>query len=326
MEWTINVTNAHDGAGREFRFGQAAVRVGRDPKVEICLDNAEMSRLHFTLKRRGDVLQINDSSRNGTFVRIDGSWKRVRGTTECPLPAELRAAVWTFGVADAEADPPPAKPKPAPLPVTRAEATWEQSIMLPAGYLNTVQEAILVFDLCESSTLASHDDHMAYHLKCRLTQMAEPVLVEHGRRFFKSTGDGFVATFANPAAALDAAVDLERRVQSRNLRTRNTPIHYRIALHYGDVWAIDAGGDDIHGNDVNITFRIEGVQADAFKAPHPFLPARDRILCSSDFMAAVPESCLTIAVDEVVACGAAELKGIAGTVGIHWLKSAYSMA
>ena len=138
MEWTINVTSSSDGAAREFRFGQAAVRVGRDPKVEICLNNAELSRLHFTLKRQGSRLHINDSSRNGTFVRVDGRWTRVRGSTEIALPAELRAASWTFGVTADEADAPavPARPELAP------EATWEQSVMLPAGYLKTVREAI----------------------------------------------------------------------------------------------------------------------------------------------------------------------------------------
>ncbi len=325
MEWTINVTNANGGADREFRFGQSAVRVGRDPRLEIYLDNAELSRLHFTLKRLGDVLQINDSSRNGTFIQLDGRWTRVRGTAEIPLPAQLRAAAWTFGVAEVQAGV--EQPGPTVGLETRAEATWEQSVMLPAGYLKTVQEAILVFDLCESSLLASHDDHMAYHLKCRLTQMAEPVLEQHGRRFFKNTGDGFLATFSDPVAALAAALDLEQRVQSRNQRTRNTPIHYRIALHYGEVWTIDAGDDeDIHGNDVNITFRIEGVQGDSFERLLPALPVRDRILCSRDFTNVVPEQQLASVVTDVVACGAAELKGITRSVAIDWLKTDYSTA
>lgn len=320
MEWTINVTSSNDGAAREFRFGQAAVRVGRDPKVEICLNNAELSRLHFTLKRQGSRLHINDSSRNGTFVRVDGRWTRVRGSTEIALPAELRAASWTFGVTADEPDAPAVPSRPELPP----EATWEQSVMLPAGYLKTVREAILVFDLCESSLLASHDDHMAYHLKRRLTQMAEPVLVDHGRRFFKSTGDGFLATFADPVAALEAAVDLEQRVQSRNRRASNTPIHYRIALHHGDVWAIDAGGDDIHGNDVNITFRIEGVQPDAFTPAAAALPTRDRILCSRAYLDTVPAARLATTVSAVVACGAADLKGITQRIDVHWLKTAYS--
>ena len=113
-------------------------------------------------------------------------------------------------------------------------------------------------------------------------------------------------------------------VQSRNRRTSNTPIHYRIALHHGDVWAIDAGGDDIHGNDVNITFRIEGVQPDAFTPAAAALPRRDRILCSRAYLETVPAARLAATVSAVVACGAADLKGITQRIDVHWLKTAYS--
>lgn len=196
--------------------------------------------------------------------------------------------------------------------------------MLRPGELPTVREAIMVFDLCESSLIASNDDRMAYHLKQRLTQIAEPVLASFKRRFFKSTGDGFLATFADAAAALDAAVALEQRLQQRNQRTRNEPIHYRVALHFGDVWALEAGGSDIHGNDVNIAFRIEGVQADAFEGTVSSLPRRDRILCSRAFLTSVPRERLQAVLSGHVQCGEARLKGITEPVIIHWLRTAYA--
>ncbi len=163
---------------------------------------------------------------------------------------------------------------------------------------------------------------MAYHLKQRLTQIAEPILNEFGCRFFKSTGDGFLATFENAERAQKAAVKLEDHVQYRNKRTTNVPIHYRIALHHGEVWAISAGGDDVHGNDVNITFRIEGVQAAAFGEMTELFPKENRILCSGDFhrlVAASPEPGTSY-----VRCGTADLKGINEPVEIFWLKTEYS--
>jgi len=183
----------------------------------------------------------------------------------------------------------------------------------------------MVFDLCESSLIANQDDHMAYHLKQRLMQIAEPVLEYFGRRFFKNTGDGFLATFPEPAAALDAAIALEQRIQQRNQRTRNEAIHYRVALHYGAVWTLDAGGDDIHGNDVNIAFRIEGVKADDFAGAASSLPQRDRILCSRAFLGAVPGERLSGVLSGHVVCGEARLKGISERITIHWLHTSYSM-
>ncbi len=329
MQWRINVCSEREPGRREYSFGQPAVRVGRAEDVEIQLCNADVSRVHFTLRAADGRVRVADSSRNGTFVRRGEHWKRLRGDAEIDLPARLRAGDWTFEVEAAPLDPVmSAAPRmPAAVAAVGDECgDWEQSIMLRPGDLAAKREAIMVFDLCESSLIASQDDHMAYHLKQRLYQIAEPVLEQFGRRFLKSTGDGFLATFGNAGAALDAAIALEQRLQQRNQRTRNEAIHYRVALHFGDVWAIDTGTADIHGNDVNIAFRIEGVQADAFTGTVSSLPRRDRILCSRDFLTVVPRERLAAVLAGHVQCGEASLKGITGNVIIHWLRTPYSQA
>lgn len=294
------------------------MRLGRDLALEISPAAAAVSRLHCTLSRHGERVRVKDSSRNGTFIKVDGRWQRVHGASEwCGLPARLRVADWTVEVSAAAAPPPPMR---------HEEMIWEKPIMLPRGHLQSAHEAILVFDLCESSSIANRDDHMAHHLKRRSSQLADPVLAAHGRRFFKSTGDGFLVTFADPGAALAAAIEFEQRFQNRNQRTRNALSHYRIARHHGEVWAIDSGGDDIHGNDVNIAFLSEGVQPECLRHAAPALPPRDRILCSGAFMAAVPSTQLAGALRGHVACGAARLKGITEPVDIHWLQTTYSPA
>lgn len=327
MQWRINVCSEREPGRREYSFGQPAVRVGRAEDVEIQLCNADVSRVHFTLRAADGRVRVADSSRNGTFVRRGEHWKRLRGDAEIDLPARLRAGDWTFEVEAAPVTP--VMPAVSRMPETVAAlgdecGDWEQSIMLRPGDLAAKREAIMVFDLCESSLIASHDDHMAYHLKQRLYQIAEPVLGQFGRRFLKSTGDGFLATFGDAGAALDAAIALEQRLQQRNQRTRNEAIHYRVALHFGDVWAIDTGTADIHGNDVNIAFRIEGVQADAFTGTVSSLPRRDRILCSRDFLTVVPRDRLAAVLAGHVQCGEASLKGITESVIIHWLRTPYS--
>lgn len=170
-------------------------------------------------------------------------------------------------------------------------------------------EAILVFDICESALIARKDDHLAYHMKQRLMQIAEPIFGQCGCRFYKSKGDGFLATFEDPAKALQAVVKIEGHAKLRNERTSNEPIHYRIALHFGDVWAISAGDGDVHGNDVNITFRIEGVQLSGFDDVAVRFPKRDRMLCSGCFHEAVGGNDLGLPIT-FVHCDAATLRGI----------------
>ena len=311
MRWTLKIRNHNSGAINEQTVDAGVVHIGRDPNSDVHLSHDRVSRRHLEL-RPGDDGQITlvDRSSNGSFYRSGDDWVRIDESKSLTPPFVLRIAHWTLKIGVLEEVE------------EEAEQTWDQSVMIPAASLGHRVEAIFVLDLCGSSMIASENDHMAYHLKQRLTQIAEPILNEFGCRFFKSTGDGFLATFENADKALQAAIKVEDHVQYRNKRTTNMPIHYRIALHYGDVWAISAGGDDVHGNDVNITFRIEGVQASAFEAVKSLFPKEDRILCSADFVKSihgdseVPESC--------VACGDADLKGINEPVEIFWIKTEYS--
>jgi len=312
MRWSLRIRDHNSGAVSEETVESPTVHVGRDPNSDVVLRHDRVSRRHFELKTNdNDEISVFDWSSNGTFYRSGDDWIRIDGSQDLKPPFVLRIAHWTLKI-DA----------PEEVVEEEEEPSWDQSVMIPAASLGHRIEGILVLDLCGSSMIASENDHMAYHLKQRLTQIAEPILNEFGCRFFKSTGDGFLATFESPHQALKAAVKVEDHVQYRNQRTTNVPIHYRMALHHGEVWAISAGGDDVHGNDVNITFRIEGVQAAAFGQVDELFPKEDRILCSAAFHRKVedaPEDGTSY-----VRCGEAELKGINGAVEIFWLKTAYS--
>jgi class 3 adenylate cyclase len=316
MAWKLRIKDHNSGAVTENILDQPVAHIGRDPNGDVALKHKHVSRRHVEL-RAGDAgsMSVVDSSSNGTFVREDDKWVRIERSRELTLPFVLRIAHWTVKIEEGAA------PEPSPA---EDEQSWDQSVMIPVSSLEQRTESILVFDLCESSLIASKDDHMAYHLKQRLTHIAEPILAEFGCRFFKSTGDGFLTTFEDPDKALQAAVKVEDHIQYRNQRTSNMPIHYRIALHHGDVWAISAGGDDVHGNDVNITFRIEGVQSSAFPDIVTLFPKRDRILCSGAYHKAVGKNVDRLT-SECLHCGAATLKGIAEPVGVYWLKTQHSI-
>lgn len=319
MVWKIVLTNSAGTQKSEKSFDRPLVRIGRDQGNEIIVNHPRISRLHCSLIRNGDQFLVKDSSRNGVMLQLGSEFKRISGEVAVVPPFRLLLPEWSVEVDWVEQS----RHVPPPQPAAE-EMQWDQSVIIPAGRLKQRKEAVLVFDLCESSIIASKDDHMAYHLKLRLSQIAEPLLAEHRRRFFKSTGDGFLATFDSCGSALTAATELEERIQQRNERTHNAPIHYRLALHYGDTWEISAGGEDIHGHDVNVTFRIEGVQERAFRQCRVQFPIRDRILCSDDFLTALQRERGDDAGFKFIGCGSAALKGIDEPVAIHWIATRYS--
>ncbi|MDA0821268.1 MAG: adenylate/guanylate cyclase domain-containing protein [Proteobacteria bacterium] len=315
MIWKLRIKDHKTNITSNVELDSALLQIGRDPNCDVVLPHDRVSRRHVELRANAtDDATVLDLSSNGTFVRRREEWIRIDDSLEICPPCTLRIAHFTIKIEEVVL---------GKSVQEVAEQTWDQSVMIPVASLGQRTEAILVFDLCESSFIANKDDHMAYHMKQRLTQIAEPILEEYGRRFFKSTGDGFLATFEQPDKALQAAIKVEHHIQMRNQRTTNEPIHYRIALHYGDVWAISVGGEDVHGNDINVTFRIEGLQASSFAETKVLFPKQDRILCSKRFYDCIENHPVSTQVENVH-CGAAALKGIVDVVDIDWLKTKYS--
>src|SRR5437588_2847287 len=77
-------------------------------------------------------------------------------------------------------------------------------------------------------------------------------LSEHQGRLIKTTGDGFLAEFASPIAALRCAI----AIQSAQSDDPNA-LRLRIGLNLGDV-IIEQGGD-VYGEGVNVAARLEGL-------------------------------------------------------------------
>src|SRR5439155_1856301 len=77
-------------------------------------------------------------------------------------------------------------------------------------------------------------------------------LSEHQGRLIKTTGDGFLAEFASPIAAVRCAL----AIQSRQLEEPNA-LRLRIGLNLGDVIIEEDG--DVYGEGVNIAARLEAL-------------------------------------------------------------------
>jgi TolB-like protein/class 3 adenylate cyclase/tetratricopeptide (TPR) repeat protein len=113
--------------------------------------------------------------------------------------------------------------------------------------------AILAADVVGFSALMEGDEEDTYsRIGSLRREVIEPHLSEHQGRLIKTTGDGFLAEFASPIAALRCAL----AIQSTQLDDPNA-LRLRIGLNLGDV-IIEEGGD-VYGEGVNVAARLEGL-------------------------------------------------------------------
>lgn len=92
-------------------------------------------------------------------------------------------------------------------------------------------------------------------LKAHRRDLIDPKIEEFRGRIVRATGDGLLAEFYSAVDALRCAVDIQRGMAERNLRTA-TRTDLRIGVNVGDV-ILDDG--DIFGDAVNIAARLESV-------------------------------------------------------------------
>ncbi len=76
-------------------------------------------------------------------------------------------------------------------------------------------------------------------------------------RIFSLAGDGFLAEFASPVAAVRTGFEIQRDLDQHN-REAAEPLELRIGLHLADVVI---RGEDLLGDGVNIAARLEGAAA-----------------------------------------------------------------
>ena len=99
----------------------------------------------------------------------------------------------------------------------------------------------------ESGTLARLREHRK--------QRFQPILVRHGGRLVKVTGDGALAEFRSAVDALSAAIEFQQAMSEANWdQPEETAIVFRIGLHLGD---LIVEGDDLYGDGVNVAARLE---------------------------------------------------------------------
>ena len=86
-----------------------------------------------------------------------------------------------------------------------------------------------------------------------------PIILNHGGRLVKNTGDGFLLEFPSIVGAIEAAVAMQTVMAERNEHLPADRImQFRMGIHMGDVMADE---DEVFGDDVNIAVRLESVAA-----------------------------------------------------------------
>jgi adenylate cyclase len=86
-----------------------------------------------------------------------------------------------------------------------------------------------------------------------------PIILNHGGRVVKNTGDGFLLEFPSVVGATEAAIAMQALMAERNNHLpADRAMHFRLGIHMGDVMADE---DELFGDDVNIAVRLESVAA-----------------------------------------------------------------
>jgi len=84
-----------------------------------------------------------------------------------------------------------------------------------------------------------------------------PIILNHGGRIVKNTGDGFMLEFPSVVGAIEGAIAMQALMAGRNNQfPADRLMQFRMGVHMGDVMA-DEG--DVYGDDVNLAARLEAI-------------------------------------------------------------------
>ena len=118
--------------------------------------------------------------------------------------------------------------------------------------------AILAADVVGFTRLMCINEHRTYEdYKTHRRELIDPMMISHGGRIVKSTGDGFLVEFPSALDAIRCAISVQQGMAERNqLVPADRRIVFRIGLSYGQ---IIADSDDIYGTEVNVAARLQAL-------------------------------------------------------------------
>src|SRR5215475_3455383 len=113
--------------------------------------------------------------------------------------------------------------------------------------------AIMAADVVGYSALMERADETTYaNLEQFKRELVEPSLSRNDGRLIKTTGDGSLAEFASPLAAVRSAMEIQD-----GLASGHYGLKLRIGINLGDL--IVGNDGDLFGDGINIAVRLEGL-------------------------------------------------------------------
>src|SRR5882724_203135 len=84
-----------------------------------------------------------------------------------------------------------------------------------------------------------------------------PIILNHGGRIVKNTGDGFLLEFPSVVGAIECAIATQTLMAERNTHLpADRTMRFRLGVHMGDVIADE---DEVFGDGVNVAVRLEAI-------------------------------------------------------------------
>ncbi len=114
---------------------------------------------------------------------------------------------------------------------------------------------VIMFTDLVGSTQMTHDrgDFGAQEIVRAHNAIVRTALAEHHGEEVKHTGDGIMASFANPIGSVGAAIRIQRDLATHNHLNPDNPVNVRIGLNAGDAVREE---DDFFGQTVQLAARI----------------------------------------------------------------------
>jgi len=123
------------------------------------------------------------------------------------------------------------------------------------AYVESAVRAIVFTDLCDSTRHTQELGDEAFMPLLRAhDEIVRTALGKRGGREVKHTGDGIMASFTSPSAAVECGIDVQRSLEARNADAEHQ-IHVRIGISVGEPVT---EGDDLFGAAVQLSARLCG--------------------------------------------------------------------
>lgn len=128
---------------------------------------------------------------------------------------------------------------------------WKEETALP---VNPNLLTILFTDMVGSTDLATrHGDYAAQEVLKAHDLIVRTALTNFEGKEIKHLGDGIMASFTDHEKAIQAAIEIQKRVEGNNSSAPEFPLHVRIGLNAGEPIQKD---NDLFGSAVQLAARI----------------------------------------------------------------------